>query len=77
MSHAASDLHPEPAEQVTAEYAGAGIRLGVRTREEVARFFDGLDPVEPGLVAAPEWFRTPPAPSPEDGDIYAGVARLR
>ncbi|GGV63509.1 SAM-dependent methyltransferase [Streptomyces griseoloalbus] len=76
LSHAASDLHSELAEQVTAEYARAGIRLGFRTRAQVARFFDGLDLVEPGLVTAPQWYRTPPAPTPEDSGIYAGVARL-
>ncbi|MEY9490707.1 hypothetical protein RKD26_006501 [Streptomyces calvus] len=76
LSHAASDLHSELAEQVTAEYARAGIRLGFRTRAEVARFFDGLDLVEPGLVTAPEWYRTGPAPAAEDSGIYAGVARV-
>lgn len=76
LSHAASDRLTELAEQVTAEYARAGIRLGFRTREGVARFFDGLDLVEPGLVTAPEWFRSSPAPEPEDSGIYAGVARL-
>ncbi|MFB7293269.1 SAM-dependent methyltransferase [Actinacidiphila glaucinigra] len=78
LSHAASDLHPELAAQVTAEYAKGGIRLGFRTRSEVARFFDGLDLVTPGLVTAPEWHGTPPrSPSPEDSGIYAGVARVR
>ncbi|GGW95019.1 hypothetical protein GCM10010297_15930 [Streptomyces malachitofuscus] len=76
LSHAASDRLAELAEQVTAEYARAGIRLGFRTREGVARFFDGLDLVEPGLVTAPEWFRSSPAPEPEESGIYAGVARL-
>ncbi|GAA3246490.1 SAM-dependent methyltransferase [Streptomyces sp. XM83C] len=76
LSHAASDLHSDLARQVTEEYARAGIRLGFRTRAEVARFFDGLDLVEPGLVTAPEWFRTEPAPPPEDSGIYAGVARV-
>lgn len=76
LSHAASDHVPGLAEQVTAEYARAGIHLCLRTREEVARFFDGLELVEPGLVTAPEWFRTSPAPSPESSGIYAGVARL-
>lgn len=78
LSHAASDLYPELAAQVTAEYAKGGIRLGFRTRSEVARFFDGLDLVAPGLVTAPEWHGTPPrSPSPEDSGIYAGVARVR
>ncbi|MEU1202577.1 SAM-dependent methyltransferase [Streptomyces sp. NPDC005813] len=77
LSHAASDLYPELAEQVTAEYAKGGIRLGFRTRPEVDRFFDGLDLVDPGLVTAPEWFKSIPSPSPEGSGIYAGVARVR
>jgi O-methyltransferase involved in polyketide biosynthesis len=76
LSHAASDLYSELAEQVTAEYAKAGITLGFRTRSEVTRFFDGLDLVDPGLVTAPEWFKTIPAPTPEGSGIYAGVARV-
>ncbi len=76
LSHAASDLHSDLARQVTEEYARAGIRLGFRTRDEVARFFDGLDLVAPGLVTAPEWFRAESAPAAEDSGIYAGVARI-
>ncbi|MFF9331764.1 SAM-dependent methyltransferase [Streptomyces albogriseolus] len=76
LSHAASDLHADLARQVTEEYARAGIRLGFRTHAEVSRFFDGLDLVAPGLVTAPEWFRTEPAPPAEDSGIYAGVARV-
>ncbi|MET7352079.1 SAM-dependent methyltransferase [Streptomyces mirabilis] len=76
LSHAASDLYPELAEQVTAEYAKGGIRLGFRTRPEVTRFFDGLDLLDPGLVTAPEWFKTAPAPAPEGSGIYTGVARV-
>ncbi|MFF3465063.1 SAM-dependent methyltransferase [Streptomyces sp. NPDC001984] len=76
LSHAASDLYPELAQQVTDEYARGGIRLGFRTRPEVVRFFDGLDLVDPGVVTAPEWFRTTPPPAPEGSGIYAGVARI-
>ncbi|MER6530143.1 SAM-dependent methyltransferase [Streptomyces sp. NPDC001508] len=76
LSHAASDLFEEQARQVTAEYAKGGIRLGFRTRAEVGRFFDGLDLVEPGVVTAPEWFRSAP-PAPEESGIYAAVARIR
>jgi hypothetical protein len=77
MSHAASDLYPELADMVTAEYAKGGIRLGFRTRAEVARFFDDLDLVDPGLVTAPEWFKTDPAPAVEGSGIYSAVARIR
>ncbi|GGX73274.1 SAM-dependent methyltransferase [Streptomyces minutiscleroticus] len=76
LSHAASDLYEEQVRQVVAEYAKGGIELGFRTRDEVARFFDGLELVEPGLVTAPHWFRTDPAPEPEGSGIYAGVARV-
>ncbi|MFD4413697.1 SAM-dependent methyltransferase [Streptomyces sp. NPDC058475] len=76
LSHAASDLFPELAQQVTAEYAKGGIRLGFRTRPEVTRFFDGLTLLDPGLVTAPEWFKTTPAPAPEGSGIYTGVARI-
>ncbi|MET9900512.1 SAM-dependent methyltransferase [Streptomyces sp. NPDC006446] len=76
LSHAASDLYPELAAQVTAEYAKGGIRLGFRTRAEVRRFFDGLDLVTPGLVTATEWFTSAEAPAPEGSGIYAGVARV-
>ncbi|MDT0476598.1 SAM-dependent methyltransferase [Streptomyces sp. DSM 41014] len=77
MSHAASDLFPELAEQVTAEYARGGITLGFRTRPEVNRFFDGLDLVAPGLVTATEWDAEATGAPPEPSGIYAGVARVR
>ncbi|KUN09203.1 methyltransferase [Streptomyces yokosukanensis] len=76
LSHAASDLYPELAAQVTAEYAKGGIQLGFRTRSEVARFFGGLDLVPPGLVTATEWVASSPAAAPEGSGIYAGVARV-
>ena len=46
----------------------------LRTRAEVARFFEGLDLVEPGLIQAHRWHADPPDP---DRDIpnYGGVAR--
>ncbi len=77
LSHAAIDLFPELAEQVIAQYAKGGIELGFRTRAEVARFFDGLEMLPPGLVTATEWYgegQEPPAP--QESGIYAGVARV-
>ncbi|MDT0433985.1 MULTISPECIES: SAM-dependent methyltransferase [Streptomyces] len=76
LSHAASDLFPELAEQVTAEYARGGIKLGFRTRPEVNRFFDGLDLVAPGLVTATEWDTGTLGADSEPSGIYAGVARV-
>ncbi|MFJ5534806.1 SAM-dependent methyltransferase [Streptomyces sp. NPDC093261] len=76
LSHAASDLYPELAAQVTAEYAKGGIQLGFRTRAEVERFFDGLELEPPGLVTATEWGTSAPGSVPEGSGIYAGVARV-
>ncbi|MEH1124747.1 SAM-dependent methyltransferase [Micromonospora sp. CPCC 206061] len=42
--------------RVRQQYAAAGQAPPVvRTHDEVARFFDGLEMVEPGLVYAPQW----------------------
>jgi hypothetical protein len=42
--------------------------LIMRSREEIARFFEGYDMVEPGLVAMGRWR---PDTAPEDEDPYA------
>jgi hypothetical protein len=76
LSHAAADINSELGNRAVDDYAEAGIRLRFRTRAEVARFFDGLDIVEPGLVTAPEWYRATPAPDAEFSGIYVAVARV-
>ncbi len=37
------------------------LQPGFRDREQVLRFFDGLDLIEPGLVRVEEWRRDPAA----------------
>ncbi|WP_405824507.1 SAM-dependent methyltransferase [Streptomyces sp. NBC_00838] len=75
LSHGTFDFHKELEAEITGTYTKGEIALRFRTREEVARFFDGLDLVEPGLVIAPEWYKDTTAPEPEDNAVYAGVAR--
>lgn len=60
-------------------YRSSGITLQPRDRAEVARFFDGLDMVDPGLVPAPRWYNGTPPPEPQDATdtIYTGVGRVR
>jgi hypothetical protein len=48
-------------------------RLTLRTREEIAAFFDGLDLVDPGLVPLPQWRAV--ADSPDPIPAYAGIGR--
>ncbi|MEW1688793.1 SAM-dependent methyltransferase [Streptomyces sp. NPDC091265] len=76
LSQGASDVNPERGRQGADEYDKGGIRLALRTRAEFARFLDGLEVVEPGLVTAPEWFRGTPAPQPEQSGLYVAVARV-
>ncbi|MHB9857466.1 SAM-dependent methyltransferase [Streptomyces sp. YIM S03343] len=47
--------------------------LIMRTRDEIARFFEGYDMVEPGLVPMPKW-RPEPASEDEDPWAFSGFA---
>jgi hypothetical protein len=77
-SHATSDyLPPELVADISSGKHGQG-RL--RTEAEFARFFDGLDLVEPGVVPLAEWRaegESQPRPAAAETAMYAGVARVR
>jgi O-methyltransferase involved in polyketide biosynthesis len=49
-------------------------KIRARTGAEVARFFAGLDLVEPGLVSCPRWRPDGPA-EPAETPLWAAVAR--
>jgi hypothetical protein len=55
---------------------GGGAPYTVRSREQIAAFFEGLELVEPGLVPIPQW-RPDPTPNgvPRDVDEFGGVGR--
>jgi hypothetical protein len=79
LSHATGDFAPDTMKAVVDVYAQTGIAAQPRTREEVSRFFHGLDLLDPGLVVAHRW-RPEPASGPSlvtDSQVclYAGVAR--
>lgn len=62
-------------EQVLLQSLGRG---QTRSREQIARFFDGLTLVEPGLVYLPQWRPDEPVPLPLDPGskiMLVGVAR--
>ncbi len=46
----------------------------LRSPDEITRYFDGLELVEPGVVSIPHW-RPEPGPPPPAMDGYCGVAR--
>jgi SAM-dependent methyltransferase len=51
------------------------VKLRFRSQAEVARFFDGLELVEPGLVRAPEWRPDSDRDLENPAAVWAGVAR--
>ncbi len=50
---------------------------GFRSREQVARFLDGTDLVEPGLVRAEEWRPAPAAADAGASSMWCAVGRKR
>ncbi len=52
----------------------AGVTYTVRTPEQIASFFDGLEIVDPGVVSTPRW-RPDSDELPAELDVFCGVAR--
>jgi SAM-dependent methyltransferase len=76
ISHA--DSTPSAAAKVEDLYKNATTTAHTRSREEVSRFFDGFELVEPGLVYLPEWRPDGPLPAdPGQAWLFAGVGRKR
>ncbi|EFF94217.1 MULTISPECIES: SAM-dependent methyltransferase [unclassified Streptomyces] len=71
LTHASYEgipLPPERSEGAVDVYKDIRNPLIMRSREQIARFFEGYDMVEPGLVPMPLWR---PETAPEDEDPYA------
>ena len=80
LSHSTpDDVAEDVTEAMKGVYSNASAQVAPRTFEEVARFFDGLEPTEPGLVDVTLWRPDlqPRQPSRPRGRslIYGGVAR--
>jgi O-methyltransferase involved in polyketide biosynthesis len=76
-THVTVDNHSaEAVEGVEAVYRKTPTPIFFRTRAEIARFFDGFDLVEPGLVTVDEWRPDSADPAPEATRwLYGGVGR--
>lgn len=76
ISHATRDSSPDTAGRVEELYQNAATSAHTRTAEEIGRFFDGFEMVEPGLVYLPQWRQDGQVPDhPELAWFYAGVGR--
>jgi S-adenosyl methyltransferase len=69
---------PGVGDDVTTAYRNNGIAIRYRTREEFARFTDGLDLVRPGITITSEWrSEDEPQPRPPVSNVcaYGALAR--
>ncbi|MEV7339794.1 SAM-dependent methyltransferase [Streptomyces sp. NPDC093544] len=55
LSHASGEFDEEKAATAAELYRRRGLTMALRGRAEIARFFDGLELVEPGVVLLADW----------------------
>ncbi|MFC6017011.1 SAM-dependent methyltransferase [Plantactinospora solaniradicis] len=77
IAHGCHDINRAEADNIVSFWNEHGTpKIVYRSSAEIARFFDGLDLLSPGVVPCSRW-----RPGPDDPDIdvnqYCGVARKR
>ncbi|MPY34327.1 SAM-dependent methyltransferase [Streptomyces adustus] len=81
LSTLTADFEPENVQRGIAAYAAGGVTLVARSRHETARFFQGLDIVQPGVVSVTDWRPEPAVEEPDSGRepvaIYGAVGVKR
>jgi O-methyltransferase involved in polyketide biosynthesis len=75
IAHGCNDINREAADSIVSYWNEHGTpKIVYRSAAEIARFFDGLELLEPGVVPCSRW-----RPGPDDPDLdvnqYCGVAR--
>jgi O-methyltransferase involved in polyketide biosynthesis len=75
VTHPTPDFNPEETAQAVAAAEAAGITLVPRGQAEIARFFSGLDVVDPGVTPVLSWRPDEPPDDPRSAYYWAGVAR--
>ena len=78
LSHPAKDIDAEAmAKMADSLNKMMAEKVTFRDRPAVARFFEGLDLVEPGMVQASKWRPATDAEAASPAALWAGVARKR
>ena len=75
ISHPATDINTPARNLASRMNEFMPIKVRFRSRAEVARFFEGLELVEPGLVRVPEWRPDSDADLANPAAVWGGVAR--
>ncbi len=74
ICHGCRDAKPDVAAAVETVYSSrVAAQPSVRTREQIASFFDGFTLVDPGLVWLPEWRPDSPDDVPEHPEEFWGL----
>ncbi|MBW8487656.1 SAM-dependent methyltransferase [Actinomadura parmotrematis] len=77
VNHPTSAIYGETAERSAREWNESGGRPPVvlRSPREIARYFDGWELAEPGVVSCSRWRPAPGLAEPAEVDAFAGLAR--
>ncbi|WP_067889240.1 SAM-dependent methyltransferase [Nocardia vaccinii] len=77
MTHLTGDFDPEGVAATAKVYRERGMHCHPRTKSEIARFFDGLELLDPGVVPIHRWRVPVEPPKSRDAQVpgYAAVAR--
>ncbi len=78
INHSTSAVHGAAMEDAVAHWNQVGTPpMTLRTPQQIARFFDGLDLLPPGVVSCSRWRPdlTPAGGQPAEVDEFCGVAR--
>ncbi len=75
VSHPASDIRPDSVADMTRRMNQrlTGPKATVRDHDQVSRFFEGLELVEPGVVEPQQWRPDPADPAPSEVTIWCGA----
>ncbi|MFE7753983.1 SAM-dependent methyltransferase, partial [Streptomyces sp. NPDC057429] len=55
MNHCTPDFDPGTWNRIAESYTKSGTPVDFRSRADVTRFFDGLDPIDPGITCCHRW----------------------
>jgi len=75
MTHPTTEVHGEEVTEAMRQWNQSGAApICARSRQELARFFDGLELLEPGVVSSSQWRPDPGAATAEVAE-YCAVGR--
>ena len=76
MTHPTTEVHGDEVTEAMRQWNASGAApICARSRQELARFFDGLELLEPGVVSSSQWRPDPGGPEPVEVAEYCAVGR--